>query len=197
MDNHTKFKGDTACPDCYSVARSFLSACVSLPRTREPRRPERTAQPSEYQTERLAALGKLWGAVKFFHPFLAYKDIDWDGALVKAIPRVKAARTRRPSTSLRSTACSTCWRIPRQGPKRPQMSLRQHPRLPRRRRSLAIFGSSTTTSSSTLPDWPRRWRVAVPRQVRSRCRQRSPKPVASCSIAVSAALAPTVSSRTF
>ncbi len=47
----------------------------------------------EYQTERLAALGRLWGAVKFFHPFLAYKEIDWDAALVKAIPSVKAART--------------------------------------------------------------------------------------------------------
>jgi C-terminal processing protease CtpA/Prc len=52
-----------------------------------------SAQPSEYQIERLAALGRLWGAVKFFHPFLAYREIDWDGALVRAIPRVKAART--------------------------------------------------------------------------------------------------------
>ena len=43
--------------------------------------------------ERLAGLGKLWGAVKFFHPYLAYKRIDWDTALVKAIPGVKAART--------------------------------------------------------------------------------------------------------
>jgi C-terminal processing protease CtpA/Prc len=45
------------------------------------------------QIERLAGLARLWGAVKFFHPFLAYKDIDWDGALIKAIPSVKAART--------------------------------------------------------------------------------------------------------
>ena len=45
------------------------------------------------QTERLAGLARLWGAVKFFHPFLAYRDIDWDGALIKAIPAVKAART--------------------------------------------------------------------------------------------------------
>src|SRR5438128_2458434 len=44
-------------------------------------------------TERLAGLGRLWGAVKFFHPYLAYKDIDWDSALVKAIPLVRAART--------------------------------------------------------------------------------------------------------
>jgi C-terminal processing protease CtpA/Prc len=47
----------------------------------------------EYLSERLAGLGRLWGAAKFFHPFLAYQEIDWDGALVKAIPLVKAART--------------------------------------------------------------------------------------------------------
>ena len=47
---------------------------------------------SEYLTERLAGLGRLWGAVKFFHPYLAYREIDWDGALIKAIPQVKAAR---------------------------------------------------------------------------------------------------------
>ena len=33
---------------------------------------------AEYLTERLAGLGRLWGAAKFFHPFLAYKEIDWD-----------------------------------------------------------------------------------------------------------------------
>ncbi|HKQ06277.1 MAG TPA: S41 family peptidase [Blastocatellia bacterium] len=48
---------------------------------------------AEYQTERLAALGRLWGVVKYFHPFLAYKEVDWDAALIKAIPRVKAARS--------------------------------------------------------------------------------------------------------
>lgn len=48
---------------------------------------------AEYETERLAALGRLWGVVKYFHPFLAYKEIDWDAALLKAIPQVKAARS--------------------------------------------------------------------------------------------------------
>ena len=48
---------------------------------------------AEYANEHLAALGRLWGSVKYFHPYLAYKNIDWDGALVKAIPQVKAART--------------------------------------------------------------------------------------------------------
>jgi C-terminal processing protease CtpA/Prc len=48
---------------------------------------------AEYATDHLAALGLLWGAIKYFHPYLAYKDIDWDSALVKAIPQVRAART--------------------------------------------------------------------------------------------------------
>ncbi len=41
--------------------------------------------------QRLITLFKLWGAVKFFHPYLAYRNIDWDGALIAAIPKVKAA----------------------------------------------------------------------------------------------------------
>ncbi len=48
--------------------------------------------PDQAGIERLAGLCKLWGAVKFFHPFLAYQDIDWDGALVAAIPKVRAAK---------------------------------------------------------------------------------------------------------
>jgi C-terminal processing protease CtpA/Prc len=42
---------------------------------------------------RLVGLAKVWGAVKYFHPFLAYRDIDWDKALVETIPKVEAART--------------------------------------------------------------------------------------------------------
>jgi C-terminal processing protease CtpA/Prc len=43
--------------------------------------------------ERLTHLARLWGAVRFLHPWLATREIDWDAALVKAIPRVRAART--------------------------------------------------------------------------------------------------------
>jgi len=43
---------------------------------------------------RLAALCKVWGAVKFFHPYLAYKDIDWDAPLVEAIAKVSAAASK-------------------------------------------------------------------------------------------------------
>jgi C-terminal processing protease CtpA/Prc len=42
-------------------------------------------------TERLVALCKLWGTVKYLHPYLAYRPIDWDGALVTAIADVSAA----------------------------------------------------------------------------------------------------------
>jgi C-terminal processing protease CtpA/Prc len=45
------------------------------------------------RVERLVRLCKLWGAVKYFHPYLAYRDdIDWDAALVAAIPKVSAAK---------------------------------------------------------------------------------------------------------
>ncbi|MBW8876051.1 MAG: hypothetical protein JF614_13875 [Acidobacteria bacterium] len=43
--------------------------------------------------ERLSHLARLWGAVRYLHPWLAYQEIDWDAALVQAIPRVRAART--------------------------------------------------------------------------------------------------------
>ena len=42
---------------------------------------------------RLAGLGRVWGAVKFIHPYLAYRDVDWDKALIETIPRVSAAKT--------------------------------------------------------------------------------------------------------
>jgi C-terminal processing protease CtpA/Prc len=49
--------------------------------------------PEQIRIERLTGLGRLWGAVKFFHPALAYRDIDWDAALIAAIPKVQAAKT--------------------------------------------------------------------------------------------------------
>ncbi len=43
--------------------------------------------------ERLAHVGKLWGTVRYLHPWVAYKDVDWDAALVAAIPRVRESKT--------------------------------------------------------------------------------------------------------
>src|SRR6185369_3538425 len=52
------------------------------------------AQPADdVRIARLAGLAKVWGTVKYFHPFLAYRDIDWDKALIDTIPKVNAARS--------------------------------------------------------------------------------------------------------
>jgi C-terminal processing protease CtpA/Prc len=42
---------------------------------------------------RLATLARVWAAVKYLHPGVAQKPIDWDGAVVRAIPAVRAATT--------------------------------------------------------------------------------------------------------
>ena len=44
--------------------------------------------------ERLVQLGHLWGQVAFFHPYLAYKDIDWDAAMVEHLPAIEKANSK-------------------------------------------------------------------------------------------------------
>jgi len=56
-------------------------------------RQARPAVSEDVRAARLAGLAKVWGAVKYFHPFPAYRDIDWDKALVNTIPKVNAAKT--------------------------------------------------------------------------------------------------------
>jgi C-terminal processing protease CtpA/Prc len=44
-------------------------------------------------TARLVELCKLWGTVKYLHPALVTRPIDWDAALLRAIPRVREAKS--------------------------------------------------------------------------------------------------------
>ena len=45
------------------------------------------------EQDRLIATGKLWITVKYFHPYLAYRrDIDWDKALLDALPKIRQAK---------------------------------------------------------------------------------------------------------
>src|SRR3954453_21593699 len=44
------------------------------------------------EADRLIAVGKTWSTVKYFHPYLADRPIDWDKALLDALPRVRTAR---------------------------------------------------------------------------------------------------------
>ena len=48
----------------------------------------------DYNAEYLAGLCRIWGSIKYFHPYMAYKDIDLDLALVKSIPKVKSAENK-------------------------------------------------------------------------------------------------------
>jgi C-terminal processing protease CtpA/Prc len=53
-----------------------------------------SAQPAfTDKNARLIELAQVWAKVKVFHPYLGYKDLDWDAALVAAIPKVEAATT--------------------------------------------------------------------------------------------------------
>jgi hypothetical protein len=45
------------------------------------------------QATRLAGLARVWGQVKYVHPAMAPSHIDWDAALVRAIPVVEHARS--------------------------------------------------------------------------------------------------------
>ncbi len=54
------------------------------------------AQPTTYtpaQIERVAKLSELYGHVKFFHPYLGYKPINWDSAFAATAPLVAQANT--------------------------------------------------------------------------------------------------------
>src|SRR5689334_811242 len=51
------------------------------------------AEPKDVHIDRLAKVGRLWGTVRYLHPYLAYKDVDWDAALVAAIPKVRTAKS--------------------------------------------------------------------------------------------------------
>jgi C-terminal processing protease CtpA/Prc len=58
-------------------------------------KPALAAQPTpadDARIDRIAKLCKVWGTVSYLHPYLAYKEIDWDAALIKALPKVRAAK---------------------------------------------------------------------------------------------------------
>jgi len=46
------------------------------------------------QINRLADAGKVYGYIKYFHPFLQYKDINWDSAFAASVNGIIAARNR-------------------------------------------------------------------------------------------------------
>ncbi|MET0555378.1 MAG: S41 family peptidase [Vicinamibacteria bacterium] len=51
------------------------------------------ATPVDPSTARLVGLARVWAHVKYVHPAMATTDVDWDGALLRALPAVERART--------------------------------------------------------------------------------------------------------
>lgn len=49
--------------------------------------------PPDADAERLATLARIWAHVKYVHPAMATSHVDWDAALLRAIPAVEAARS--------------------------------------------------------------------------------------------------------
>lgn len=52
-----------------------------------------SADPFPDRSERVIAAGRVWAQIKFFHPWLGYKAIDWDAAFTDALPSIEAAKT--------------------------------------------------------------------------------------------------------
>jgi hypothetical protein len=70
----------------------FLGSALSS--WRLPELAAQTSAPDSIRIERLAAIGRLWAAVREFHPWLAYRPIAWDSALAAGVARVNAAPDR-------------------------------------------------------------------------------------------------------
>ena len=43
------------------------------------------------ETDRLLTLARVWSTVKYLDPLFVSSDVDWDAALIHAIPKVRAA----------------------------------------------------------------------------------------------------------
>jgi len=50
--------------------------------------------PDSITIPRLAAVGRLYNAIRFFHPYLGYQGIDWDAAVAEALPGISGAESR-------------------------------------------------------------------------------------------------------
>src|SRR5215475_9882066 len=68
------------------VALVLVALCLAGPWLRAAER----AAPSP-ETKRLVDLCNLWGTIKVVHPYIWSRDVDWDAALLTALPKVRAA----------------------------------------------------------------------------------------------------------
>jgi hypothetical protein len=71
----------------HKVLALFLSCLILFPASPAQGQSQAPVSTSaqDARVERLAGLAKVWGAVKYFHPYLAYRELDWDKALVETL----------------------------------------------------------------------------------------------------------------
>lgn len=72
-----------------TLCRLFLISGLWLPLVSNAAPP---AKPETRRLQRLAAVASLWNEVKYFHPYIGTRPIDWDKALVDTLPRINSAK---------------------------------------------------------------------------------------------------------
>ena len=70
---------------CLLVLCALVSSTSSLGGGQAP-----SSVPAE--TDRLIAVAKTWATVKYLHPYLSDHPIDWDKALLDALPRIRSSQ---------------------------------------------------------------------------------------------------------
>eukprot|EP01114_Cavostelium_apophysatum_P023836 TRINITY_DN910_c0_g1_i1.p1 TRINITY_DN910_c0_g1~~TRINITY_DN910_c0_g1_i1.p1 ORF type:complete len:947 (-),score=287.15 TRINITY_DN910_c0_g1_i1:24-2864(-) len=73
------------CVDQYRSAARVASVTSEEPITRTDK------VEFSVRIRRLVVTCKVWGVVKFMHPYILNKGIDWDAALIRSIPKINAA----------------------------------------------------------------------------------------------------------
>ena len=53
--------------------------------------PANSASELSPDAQRLVDVARIWVTAEYFHPFLGYKNIDWDAALVNSLPKLRSA----------------------------------------------------------------------------------------------------------
>ena len=49
---------------------------------------------TEFQVQNLATFCKVWGFLKYYHPYPSKKNVDWDTVLTNNYPKIKAAQSK-------------------------------------------------------------------------------------------------------
>lgn len=70
------------------VTATMRAACLSIALFSATLSHAQTPTLTSQQTRRLVDAGKLWGYIKYFHPYLQYKSINWDSAFAAAVPAI-------------------------------------------------------------------------------------------------------------